>query len=749
MQRKWFYRLLLSYMPFFVFVVLILSMAFYYRWNVETKERIRNTNDVFTAHVMNVVDSSFQTIENYIVQQMLTDEWIRNYYNAHEPTSPFAAYEITQRLNELKTLFPFAGDVYLYNKENNEVITDNSMFKLDQFADADFVEQAFHGTLGSKWTSPRSYNQFLGEARPGQVVSLAKQIPITSSVPSGVVVINIQVGSLNSMLQTIKANAADSINLAGSDGTSFFERNVQAKSSKPDAWGSSSVQSPYTGWTLEVNVPPLEQASLLSVFFEAWMLPVLGLMLIGILFLTYITHRNYKPIEEIMIRIDRYTLKRSLSMGKKTAHDEFQFISSALDNLVENSHQYEKRYQEDLSIRKKYWFYELLEGNFSLSPDEWMLEAAQLKLPETFESSIVMIVEIDNYQDFRNRYSIRDQKLLKFVIHGVIQEIAQGEQVPIWFEWKEADQLVAILYNQWDPSTSSIDTIAQAVKSWISLNLQFTASIYVGTKANDAEEISHSYQDAWKAGQFRTVHGYNNIYDAREGQQHARGDLYRQLQFVKTLAKAVRAAEPGWRDVLDVMFAEMKNDQFPRERVLDVVQYIFDELEKLQQDMPAQGEGNRSMQLPAEAMSELTQFDLIDEIQEGLTTFLNELVASMQQWQNTQDYHSLISEIKSYLLEAYSNPDLSLHFLSEKFELPSRALSKLFKAETGERFVDYLIRIRVEEAKRMLVQTSDSVQSIAEHVGYLQVISFIRTFKKSEGITPGEYRKLNQADLQT
>ncbi|MZQ81339.1 helix-turn-helix domain-containing protein [Paenibacillus sp. 5J-6] len=745
MQRKWFYRLLLSYMPFFVFVVLILSMAFYYRWNVETRERIQNTNDVFTAHVMNVVDSSFQTIENYIVQQMLTDEWIRNYYNSHEPTSPFAAYEITQRLNELKTLFPFAGDVYVYNKENNEVITDNSMFKLNQFADADFVEKAFQGTLGSKWTSPRSYNQFLGEARPGQVVSLAKQIPITSSIPSGVVVINIQVGSLNSMLQTIKANAADSIHLAGADGASFFERNTPGKNTKSDTWGTSSVESPYTGWTLEVKVPPLEQASLLSVFFEAWMLPVLGLMLLGILFLTYITHRNYKPIEEIMIRIDRYTLKRSLSMGRKTAHDEFQFISSALDNLVENSHQYEKRYQEDLSIRKKYWFYELLEGNFSLSPDEWMLEADQLKLPETFESSIVMIVEIDNYQDFRSSYSIRDQKLLKFVIHGVIQEIAQAEQVPIWFEWKEADQLVAILYVHPDQSYSSIDAIAQAVKSWVSLNLQFTASIYVGTEANDAEEISHSYQDALRAGQFRTVHGYNNIYYARESQQHARGDLYRQLQLVKSLVKAVRAAEPGWRAVLDDMFAEMKNDQFPREKVLDVIQYIFDELEKLKQDMPDRGEGNKSLQLSAEVMSALTHCDLIDEIQEGLITYLNELVASMQQWQNTQDYHRVISEIKSYLLEAYSNPDLSLHYLSEKFELPSRVLSKLFKAETGERFVDYLIHIRVEEAKRRLIHTADSVQSIAEHVGYLQVISFIRTFKKSEGVTPGEFRKLNQA----
>lgn len=742
MQRKWFYRLLLSYMPFFVFVVLILSMVFYYRWNIETKERIQNTNDVFTAHVMNVVDSSFQTIENYIVQQMLTDEWIRNYYNSQEPTSPFAAYQITQRLNELKTLFPFAGDVYLYKKSNNEVITDNSMFKLNQFADAAFVEGAFQGTMGSKWTSPRNYNQFMGEMRPDRVVSLAKQVPITSSVPSGVVVMNIQVGSLNSMLQTIKANAADSIDLVGADGGSFFQQDVQTN--KSDAWGSS-VQSPYTGWKLEVKVPPLEQASLMSVFFEAWILPVLGLMLLGILFLTYITHRNYKPIEEIMIRIDRYAVKRSLSMGKKTEHDEFQFISSALDHLVENSNQYEKRYQEDLSIRKKYWFYELLEGNFSLDQEEWMMEAAQLGLPETFESSLVMIVEIDNYQDFRSSYSIRDQKLFKFVIHGVMQEIAQVEQVPIWFEWKEADQLVAILYVDSEKGVTSVDTIVQSVKNWVSQNLQFTASIYVGTEANDAEDISHSYQDALRAGQFRTLHGYNNIYYARETQHHVRGDLYRQLQSVKALVKAVRAAEPNWQAVLEELFAEMINDQFPREKVLDVVQYVCYEVDKMKRDMPEMADSSWPSQLPAEVMASLTRFDLIGEIQEGLTTFLTELVTSLQEWQNAHDHHRRISEMKAFLLEHYSNPELSLHYLSEKFELSSRMLSKLFKAETGERFVDYLIRIRMEESKRMLVHTSDSVQSIGERVGYLQVISFIRTFKKSEGLTPGEYRKLNQS----
>ncbi|WP_235549789.1 hypothetical protein [Paenibacillus sp. Soil766] len=53
---------------------------------------------------------------------------IKGYFSSNEPVPPYAAYEISQRLNNIKTLFPFAGDVYIYKKSSNEVITDNSIF---------------------------------------------------------------------------------------------------------------------------------------------------------------------------------------------------------------------------------------------------------------------------------------------------------------------------------------------------------------------------------------------------------------------------------------------------------------------------------------------------------------------------------------------------------------------------------------------------------------------------------------------
>ncbi|MNY35486.1 HTH-type transcriptional regulator YesS [compost metagenome] len=79
--------------------------------------------------------------------------------------------------------------------------------------------------------------------------------------------------------------------------------------------------------------------------------------------------------------------------------------------------------------------------------------------------------------------------------------------------------------------------------------------------------------------------------------------------------------------------------------------------------------------------------------------------------------------------------------VSETFDVNTKTLSRIFKEEIGEKFVDYLARIRTEHAKQLLEETTEPVQLISEKVGYLYPMSFIRVFKKIVGTTPGDYRK--------
>jgi len=67
-------------------------------------------------------------------------------------------------------------------------------------------------------------------------------------------------------------------------------------------------------------------------------------------------------------------------------------------------------------------------------------------------------------------------------------------------------------------------------------------------------------------------------------------------------------------------------------------------------------------------------------------------------------------------------------------------LSYFFKEQTGENFIDYLNKVRIEKAKELLKDSSMSLSEIASQVGYSNAGYFNRIFKKIVGITPGQYR---------
>ncbi|WP_420852203.1 helix-turn-helix domain-containing protein [Paenibacillus hamazuiensis] len=61
---------------------------------------------------------------------------------------------------------------------------------------------------------------------------------------------------------------------------------------------------------------------------------------------------------------------------------------------------------------------------------------------------------------------------------------------------------------------------------------------------------------------------------------------------------------------------------------------------------------------------------------------------------------------------------------------------------TGEPFVDYLKRVRIEKSKELLARSDLKIGEIGKRVGYVNSYYFIKVFKETMGLTPGEYKKL-------
>ena len=100
--------------------------------------------------------------------------------------------------------------------------------------------------------------------------------------------------------------------------------------------------------------------------------------------------------------------------------------------------------------------------------------------------------------------------------------------------------------------------------------------------------------------------------------------------------------------------------------------------------------------------------------------------------------------VTSFVIDYVNNhlsEEIYLDALAEKLNLSSGYLSSYFKEKTGTNIVEYVNETRIRKAAELLVETRMKVQEVAEAVGYRNITSFNRMFKKYTGLKPSEYRK--------
>lgn len=113
------------------------------------------------------------------------------------------------------------------------------------------------------------------------------------------------------------------------------------------------------------------------------------------------------------------------------------------------------------------------------------------------------------------------------------------------------------------------------------------------------------------------------------------------------------------------------------------------------------------------------------------------------QLQNKKDIR--VQEILEWIGNNY-NQDIALDDVAEQMGLSATYASKQIKAYTGTNVVNYINNLRIEHAKELLETTKMSSNEIGAYVGFRYSQSFIRSFRKIVGMTPGNYRSLHKKD---
>jgi two-component system response regulator YesN len=134
------------------------------------------------------------------------------------------------------------------------------------------------------------------------------------------------------------------------------------------------------------------------------------------------------------------------------------------------------------------------------------------------------------------------------------------------------------------------------------------------------------------------------------------------------------------------------------------------------------------------------EIELINNL-EGLKIYFEQIIENLidDLCNNAKEQKvEIIETVKDYIDQNYKD-DISLEDVAEYISFSKYYLSKLFKEVEGINYKDYLIKVRMEEAKKRL-KNGDKIKVVACEVGYSDRNYFSRAFKKYTGISPGKFQ---------
>ena len=142
--------------------------------------------------------------------------------------------------------------------------------------------------------------------------------------------------------------------------------------------------------------------------------------------------------------------------------------------------------------------------------------------------------------------------------------------------------------------------------------------------------------------------------------------------------------------------------------------------------------------------AEIRSMESVHDVADCVVSYAQAAARVMyDQLQNKKDIR--VQEILEWIGNNY-NQDIALDDVAEQMGLSATYASKQIKAYTGTNVVNYINNLRIEHAKELLETTKMSSNEIGAYVGFRYSQSFIRSFRKIVGMTPGNYRSLHKKD---
>lgn len=350
----------------------------------------------------------------------------------------------------------------------------------------------------------------------------------------------------------------------------------------------------------------------------------------------------------------------------------------------------------------------------------------------------VAVIDLDPIPVGNTRFGYGDTELLQFTMYCLAKEILPQSFCRVC---TDPDYDLMLVFGA-DPLRNPNDMMLHVNSTVVKLLsqtkeiLKLTASAGICASTGGIEDMVQMYSQACRALQERVVYGHDIAIPYREEQSTHRQDmsglppLEKQLEIALEMADediAMKALSQLWEEG----FSQTESSEEFHEAVL-YMNSLFTRI------ILKQG-----WRIKHVVLDDFIYFQNIKLLNTKVQTWswlvrtVQNITVYMRQQRKTTS-HQVVKEILA-LIDQEIDQEITLHTVADRMYVNSSYLSRLFKQEMGMAFSAYVLKQKMERAKRVL-QESHKVYDAARLVGYRDVSYFTKVFRKYWGVNPGEFK---------
>ena len=349
---------------------------------------------------------------------------------------------------------------------------------------------------------------------------------------------------------------------------------------------------------------------------------------------------------------------------------------------------------------------------------------------------ILLCLSVDGYQSLSETDNTKDLRIYKFAACNILGEL-MGDGAKAYSLEMSIDKNLAILQVNSGMTREMLEDHIKKMQFHMKEYFQISISIVSGAPEEDPERLFYLYENIKEAAARNIFRREGSAAFVPEAGVKPVHEYNYPEQKEKRLAESLMLGKAREAQMqFDEIITETR--QYPiviYNMVINRLIFTIDNLVSLMKKNGASAAAGFT------GLSNLLQeADTLEKRNNKFYELFYQIEKEIER-RKSEKHELVITKINDIIDRELCNPSFSLDTLAEAVGMSVAYMCRLYRQYTGNTIIELVVSKRMEKARQLLSDTELPVNEIAELVGYTNSTYFYRVFKKTNGITPNEFRK--------